>query len=260
MQTSTRYGVLYPSAARTDSADVPRDFIAVVGGLERSAMYGQGTFAARPTSSAGTPGIQGRFYMATDLTPHVLYYDYGTGWDAVGNLSAGAVVTATIADGAVTEPKLAAGVGGGDYGTAFPTTGLYNGYMFVLFATGGVGQWRAIPCIYRADLDATYPWFVYSDVTFLFTAASSASVSVSTPRAGVYNVRASSSAGSDGTLSITGVTRTASATRNTSVNVNVSNATLEEVAVTYGSGANISAAWSGGASSISLALTPIRMN
>lgn len=83
MQTSTRYGVLYPSADRSDSADVPRDFIAVVGGLERTAMYGQGTLAGRPISSPGTPGIQGRFYMATDQSPHALYYDYGTGWDSV---------------------------------------------------------------------------------------------------------------------------------------------------------------------------------
>lgn len=41
-----------------------------------------GTLAARPVSSGGSPGIRGRIYRASD--DGVLYYDRGTGWDAVG--------------------------------------------------------------------------------------------------------------------------------------------------------------------------------
>lgn len=108
MLTSSRYGILYPSSDRSDSADVPRDFASVVAGLERTAMYGQGTLAARPVSTSGTPGIQGRFYMATDQTPMVLYYDYGTGWASVGSISAGSIGTTQLADGSVTNAKLAA--------------------------------------------------------------------------------------------------------------------------------------------------------
>lgn len=89
MQVSARFGVNYPNADRSDSADVPRDFLSMVTGLEKAVRYGQGTLAARPVSTAGTPGIQGRVYMVTDQTPHVLYYDFGTGWDLVGAPTSG---------------------------------------------------------------------------------------------------------------------------------------------------------------------------
>lgn len=68
-------------------------------------VYEQGTFASRPTSSPGTPGIEGRFYYATDT--EVLYYDMGTGWlDLSDLLPDGSVTTADLADGAVTPAKL----------------------------------------------------------------------------------------------------------------------------------------------------------
>jgi microcystin-dependent protein len=81
MLTSPRFQVPYPNPDRSDSADVPRDIGAVVTGLEKAAIYGQGTLAARPVSSPGTPGIQGRIYYTTD--EGLLYYDYGTGWNTV---------------------------------------------------------------------------------------------------------------------------------------------------------------------------------
>lgn len=107
MLTSSRYLIVYPNPTRGDSADVPRDLGALVAAVEQSAMYGQGTLAARPTSSGGSPGIQGRFYMATDLTPHVLYYDFGTGWDSVGAIAAGSIGTTQLADRSVTTIKIA---------------------------------------------------------------------------------------------------------------------------------------------------------
>src|SRR4051794_15635201 len=97
MLTSTRYGVNYPQADRSDSADVPRDFASVVAGLEQSAMYGQGTLAARPAF-----GKSGRVYAATDQTPQQIYWDTGTLWFQVGALANGAVGTAQLALLAVT--------------------------------------------------------------------------------------------------------------------------------------------------------------
>lgn len=78
MQTSTRFGVSYPVAARTDPADVAVHIGNVVTGLEKAVRYDSGTLAARPTSSVGTPGITGRHYFATD--ENQMYFDYGTGW------------------------------------------------------------------------------------------------------------------------------------------------------------------------------------
>src|SRR5580765_4382271 len=107
--TSSRYGIIYPNPDRSDAADVPYFMNQVVAGLEQSAMYGQGPIGSRPPSSAGTPGKQGRFYMQTDVTPHVLWYDFGQGWDNVGSVVTGSIGTAQLADGAVTNIKLADG-------------------------------------------------------------------------------------------------------------------------------------------------------
>lgn len=84
MQTSSRYGIQYPSLDRSDRADIPTDIKSMIDAIETSAMYGQGALSSRPVSTSASPGKQGRFYMATDQTPHLLYYDYGTGWDVVG--------------------------------------------------------------------------------------------------------------------------------------------------------------------------------
>lgn len=43
-----------------------------------AAMFAQGTFATRPTSSGGSPGKTGRLYYATDTGQ--VFYDFGTGW------------------------------------------------------------------------------------------------------------------------------------------------------------------------------------
>jgi hypothetical protein len=50
----------------------------LVDAIEISAMYGQGTLAARPVSTGATPGKQGRIYDAADVG--AVYWDYGTGW------------------------------------------------------------------------------------------------------------------------------------------------------------------------------------
>lgn len=105
---TSRFGIVLPDSLRTDAADVPlydRNIGQAVEAL--GAIYGQGTLATRPVSTPANPGIAGRFYMATDSSPHILYYDYGTGWDTVGYIADGSVGTTQLADLAVTTGKLA---------------------------------------------------------------------------------------------------------------------------------------------------------
>jgi hypothetical protein len=74
-----------------------------------AAIFSQGTFASRPDSTPGTPGITGRFYYATDTG--ILYYDFGTGWVAMLPPDGG-ITTAKLADAAVSVAKTGAGNSG----------------------------------------------------------------------------------------------------------------------------------------------------
>src|SRR4051794_33091856 len=47
------------------------------------AIDGQGTLAARPVSTVGSPGKRGRYYFATDTNQ--VFRDFGTGWVEVGD-------------------------------------------------------------------------------------------------------------------------------------------------------------------------------
>lgn len=95
MPSTPRWAVPYPAAA--DAPNGPAQMQAIAEKVDQAAIYGQGTLAARPTSSGGSPGIQGRVYWATDV--QTLYWDFGTGWVAIG--------PSVIADGNITEPKYA---------------------------------------------------------------------------------------------------------------------------------------------------------
>lgn len=70
------------------------------------------------------------------------------------------------------------------YGTALPTSSLANGQVFTLFVSyaGGYVGWQ---CMYRVDLDGTYPWHVIGGPPMIITAAST-----TLPRSGQWNLRA----------------------------------------------------------------------
>lgn len=105
MPSTPRLGLPYP--ALSDIADVPADMGELALQLDTSVPYGQGPIANRPISTPGSPGIQGRVYLATDSTPYVLSVDHGTGWQNVGVIAAGSIGTTELADRSVTGIKIA---------------------------------------------------------------------------------------------------------------------------------------------------------
>lgn len=117
MPTTSRLSLRYPSTS--DTADVPRDIGNLASDIDNAAIFSKGTFASRPTSTVGSPGIDGRYYFATDTSR--LYLDTGTSWVEVASgtdsvtsamIAVNAVETAELADGAVTAPKINSTVAG----------------------------------------------------------------------------------------------------------------------------------------------------
>jgi microcystin-dependent protein len=101
--TSPKWGIVEPVAARTDAADVPLYVRNIVAALEaKGVQYGQGTLAARPTAA-----IQGRLYMATDQTPPTMFYDTGSTWIQIGALAADSITAAQIAPDSIGTSELA---------------------------------------------------------------------------------------------------------------------------------------------------------
>lgn len=115
-----------------------------------------------------------------------------------------AAILATPAAGSVTQASFAAGAAAGQsYGTVLPTAGLYNGYRFTFFPSPTNDNFApmSIDVIYRADLDATYPWFAvagsdaFDDTAISVPGGSTASygggATLYAPRAGYYSVNGS---------------------------------------------------------------------
>jgi hypothetical protein len=74
-----RWSLPYPLGSET--ADGDASFLALATALDNHAQDSSGLFAARPVSTPGIPGKQGRYYYATDA--RALYRDNGTGWDTI---------------------------------------------------------------------------------------------------------------------------------------------------------------------------------
>lgn len=87
MATTTRLSLRYPTLS--DTADVPRDIGNLASDIDKAAIFSKGTLANRPTSTVGSPGIDGRYYLATDTSQ--LFLDTGTSWVEV-SIGAGAIV------------------------------------------------------------------------------------------------------------------------------------------------------------------------
>lgn len=128
--TTARLGIVTPLGTEAPNTDLAYKTIAdAVDAV--AAIFGQGTFAARPVSTPGSPGKQGRFYIVTSGAEiGQIHYDYGTGWfhlnpdqtpaadsitaamlqaDSVGasEIQTDAVGSAEIVAGAVTASEIA---------------------------------------------------------------------------------------------------------------------------------------------------------
>ena len=111
MPVSTRYGIDYPLG--TEAPDIDGDILKVVNGIESlAAQFGQGTLAARPISTPGSPGKQGRFYVVNSGAElGQMFYDYGTGWIHLNpdqTPGANSITSAMIQDNAVGSSEIAA--------------------------------------------------------------------------------------------------------------------------------------------------------
>lgn len=108
-QLTSRLKFAIPLADRSDSADVPRDVRAMSTWVDLAVIYaGSGNLAARPVSTSGSPGIAGRVYRRTDLSPAQWQIDFGTGWENISNVVGPDSITAVeLAPLAVTNAELA---------------------------------------------------------------------------------------------------------------------------------------------------------
>ena len=79
MATTARWALRYPVGA--DAADVPLWMNRLALDLDDVAKDDQGTLAARPVSTGGSPGKRGRYYKSTD--DNRMWRDHGTGWDEI---------------------------------------------------------------------------------------------------------------------------------------------------------------------------------
>lgn len=78
MQTSTRRGISFPSADRSDRPDIPAHFANLIAALELDVSYSSGTLAGRPAS----PAYPGYLYWGTDT--HLMYFWDGASWWTLG--------------------------------------------------------------------------------------------------------------------------------------------------------------------------------
>lgn len=116
--TTTRWAIIEPAAARTDAADVPFYTRQISQALESiGVQYGQGTHSARPTA-----GIGGRWYYETDTL--TMFWDNGSAW--VNPAPASTIPSGTLAS----RPAAASGLNG----TLYYATDQVTTYMCIAAA------------------------------------------------------------------------------------------------------------------------------
>ncbi len=150
--TPGRYGVRR-LAGSSLASDIDAGFDAGLGDIEGlMATDSQGTLAARPVSSPGTPGKIGRYYYATDTG--VLYRDYGTGWTAVNEAELRRKV------GSSNNAPFAAGWGAyvNQPGFEAPWYLKHDGMVYMGgLASGGGGAIFALPAGFRPEATLICP-------------------------------------------------------------------------------------------------------
>ena len=99
---------------------------------------------------------------------------------------------AVLVNNSIDAGHIGPGAGGADdFGTSFPGTGLFNGYRFTIFLNN-----LAYDCVYRSDIDASYPWHVMggpnlvvttTDLNYV-TAAWATFLQLTVPKTGLWKV------------------------------------------------------------------------
>lgn len=93
---STRLGIIAPSDSGDAVPSWPNMIQAIRDLLDpKLVVFDQGIATSRPTSTAGSPGLKGRFWQSTDTG--ALDYDYGTGWLSIKAPLLATLPTAQIA-------------------------------------------------------------------------------------------------------------------------------------------------------------------
>lgn len=153
-----------------------------------------GTLALRPSFV----NRAGQYYFATDANGGTIYRSDGAQWlqaalgvtqtptipsgtitsamlasgAAAANLGAGSVTSTMILDATILNSDIASQTidgtakmvpgtvaGGGNFGSAFPGSGLFTNYHYTLYMSAyGPSGYTTAEFVYRPDLDGTYPW------------------------------------------------------------------------------------------------------
>ena len=82
MQASTRRGISYPVASRTDAPDIPLHITNLINAIDLDTPLYTGTEAAKP---AANTRVQGSWYYATDSG--LLYFNSGAAWVSMAFLA-----------------------------------------------------------------------------------------------------------------------------------------------------------------------------
>jgi hypothetical protein len=180
-----------PYPAGTASADVPADILALLAALESNSLakFSQGVAASRPVSTPGSPGIQGRFYYATDT--FVVSYDYGTGWFDVGGSS-----RVTSLSGVTPSNGMQVDLADDANNPTYSWRLRYNANRTT---EGGAYKWERVAGDYRSDDTGT--GMAALNPTYNATATSAAAFTF--PRNGIYSVEAQAFAQVGGILGAT---------------------------------------------------------
>ena len=136
-------------------ADGIVDDLHIASTLKPSAGAGPSVEALRALGTGATQAAAGNDARLSDARTPVLH--------AASHARGGS--DPVLVNNSIDAGHIGPGAGGADdFGTSFPSTGLFNGYRFTIFLNN-----LAYHCIYRSDIDATFPWQVQGGPTLVVT-------------------------------------------------------------------------------------------